>query len=86
MDAKEALQVAARSKSTCEYDVRSSSHHNLLTDMLVTVTPLDYGAVPVQGNLMCCNDHSISIRRIEAEIGELVVHFPRIGYRVEACA
>ncbi|MDH4106494.1 MAG: glutathione S-transferase family protein [Gammaproteobacteria bacterium] len=50
----------------------------------VTVTPDDYGKVPVAGELVTLNHHRISVRRTDARAGEVVVHFPRLGYVVAA--
>jgi hypothetical protein len=50
----------------------------------VTVTPDDYGKVPVAGELVTLDLHEIAVRRVDARAGEVVVHFPRLGYVVEA--
>ncbi len=50
----------------------------------VTVTPEDYGAVPVSGSLVRLTQHDVAVRREDPHAGEVVVHFPRVGYRVEA--
>jgi glutathione S-transferase len=49
----------------------------------VTVTPDDYGKVPVAGELVTLELHEVAVRRVDARIGTVVTHFPRIGYRVE---
>jgi glutathione S-transferase len=50
----------------------------------VTVTPDDYGKVPVAGELVTLNHHRVSVRRTDVRAGEVVVHFPRLGYVVAA--
>jgi hypothetical protein len=50
----------------------------------VTVTPDDYGKVPVEGALDTLDVERISVRRHDPRAGEVVVHFPRIGYVVAA--
>ena len=50
----------------------------------MTVTPDDYGKVPVAGELVTLNHHRVSVRRTDARAGEVVVHFPRLGYVVAA--
>lgn len=52
----------------------------------VTVTPDDYGRVPVEGELVTLTLREVAIRRSAPAVGEVVVHFPRIGYRIEAVA
>jgi glutathione S-transferase len=48
----------------------------------VTVTPDDYGAVPVPGRLMRLTAQEIAIEHENATVGTVVVHFPLAGYRV----
>jgi len=48
----------------------------------VTVAPTDYGVDPVAGTLVNADAESIAVRRTDARAGEVVVHFPRIGYRL----
>jgi glutathione S-transferase len=52
----------------------------------VTVTPDDYGRVPVEGELVTLELHEVAVRRADPRVGTVVVHFPRIGYRVERAA
>jgi len=49
----------------------------------VTVTPTDYGLVPVRGRLVTCSRREVAIARNDARAGDVVVHFPRIGFVVE---
>ena len=48
----------------------------------VVVTPDDYGRVPVAGELVTLALHEVAVRRHDPRVGTVVVHFPRIGYRV----
>ena len=50
----------------------------------VTVTPHDYGAVPVRGKLVRLTHRDVAIQRVDPRAGKLVVHFPRLGYTLEA--
>ena len=49
----------------------------------VAVVPDDYGKVPVHGELVTLTLHEVAVRRTDPKCGTVVVHFPRIGYRVE---
>lgn len=40
----------------------------------------DYGCDPVEGELAFITDREIAIRRVDPVAGEIVVHFPRLGY------
>jgi hypothetical protein len=48
----------------------------------VRVAPSDYGFEPVVGELISLGLDHVSIARSTPETGDLVVHFPRWGYRV----
>ncbi len=48
----------------------------------VVVTPSDYAQVPVTGTLVGTTVQSVSIRREDPRVGEVVVHFPKIGYEI----
>ena len=48
----------------------------------VTVTPDDYGKIPVEGTIVSLSAQHIAIRRRDERAGEVVVHFPRAGFLV----
>jgi len=48
----------------------------------VSVAPTDYGVDPVVGELVSIGRDHVSVRRATSETGDVVVHFPRWGYRV----
>lgn len=52
----------------------------------VVVTPDDYGKVPVEGELVTLETHEVAVLRHDSRVGDVVVHFPRIGYRITAVA
>jgi len=81
IDAAEALAVARAAAP--------AGHHDVIEDELglrhgarVTVTPDDYGRIPVEGELVTLTRREVAVRRLTPEAGEVVVHFPRSGYRV----
>ena len=39
---------------------------------------------PIEGEIVSLSVHHIAIRRHDSELGEVVVHFPRLGYVVSA--
>ena len=52
--------------------------------MRVTVSPdLDGGEQPVEGEVVVANCDTIALCRQEPDHGNICVHFPRAGYRVE---
>ncbi|MBT4519635.1 MAG: glutathione S-transferase family protein [Halieaceae bacterium] len=50
----------------------------------VQVAPLDYGVVPVQGELAAVTDERIILARATIDFGTVHVHFPREGYGMTA--
>jgi glutathione S-transferase len=52
--------------------------------MRVRVVPDDYGFDPVEGELVASSPHEVAVLREAPEVGEVVVHFPRAGFRVTA--
>lgn len=49
----------------------------------VAVTPADYGRIPVHGKLAACNEFEYVVCREDPEVGEVAVHFPRVGFTIE---
>jgi glutathione S-transferase len=50
----------------------------------VDVGPTDYGVMPSRGALVKCDTSEIVIRRSDERTGEVQVHFPRLGFGVQA--
>ncbi len=86
MAAAEALEIAAQSSPDLQLHVDADDPLGLSFGDDVTVSPEDYGIVPVAGTLLCLNLDDLAIRRQDPRLGEIVVHFPRTGYRVAAVA
>jgi len=81
---EEALSIARDSQTVSVAQIDEAAWPALAENSSVVVTPQDYGAVPVRGKLLRLTQSEIAIRREETQTGEVVVHFPRMGYRVEA--
>jgi glutathione S-transferase len=47
---------------------------------LVEVVPDDYGRIKVRGEIVALSPQHIAIRRHDPHAGEIVVHFPRVGF------
>lgn len=50
----------------------------------VSVSAVDYGVDPVDGELMFSGREEIIVRREDERAGKVHVHFPRYGFRIEA--
>lgn len=81
---EEALAIARASDSVAVAAVADDAWPRLAVGARVTVTPQDYGAVPVHGDLVRLTHHDIAVRREDPRAGEVVVHFPRVGYIVRS--
>ena len=51
-----------------------------LLGQAVRVAPSDYGREPVFGELCYCDDRTLVVRRDDAVVGQIQVHFPRDGF------
>ena len=49
----------------------------------VCVSPSDYAEANIVGELVGTTVNTVSVRREDPRVGEVVVHFPKIGYSVE---
>ena len=49
----------------------------------VTVTPVDYGKIPVAGTLAAWSTEEVVIARETPETGRVMVHFPSSGFEVQ---
>ena len=48
----------------------------------VEVLPIDYGFQATRGELVVASPSAIVIKRHDERAGELLVHFPRLGFQV----
>ena len=83
LPAEDSLAIARGEKSIAQAEIAPGSWPKLAEGTPVTVTPTDYGSVPVAGELLRLTHHDIAIARSDDRAGDVVVHFPRMGYRVE---
>jgi glutathione S-transferase len=79
MTAAEALAVAARSRPAVPRPSRPFAEDPPIGSG-VRIRADDYGRDPVDGELVMINAEEIALRRQEPALGEIVVHFPRLGY------
>jgi glutathione S-transferase len=77
-----ALAIARESRPASPGAVDPGEPNALAAGTVVSVTPDDYGFDPVSGELVSSSVHEIAVRRVEPALGEVVVHFPRVGFRV----
>lgn len=57
--------------------------HGIALGEQVTITPADTGCDPVRGELVLAMRDELAVRRFDDRVGELIVHFPRIGFEMK---
>ena len=65
-----------------ESELYTDTHDIALGDT-VTITPTDTGCDPVRGELVLAMRDELAVRREDERAGEVVVHFPRIGFEMK---
>lgn len=83
MDPKRALGIARESKPRPVTGIDPHDPIGIEAGTRVVVSPTDYAEVRVEGELVQTTVGTVSVRRSAPEVGEVVVHFPKIGYSVE---
>jgi glutathione S-transferase len=84
MTPAEALAIARDAAPASGGGVDPREPNGLRAGQRVAVTPDDYGFDPVEGELVASSAHEIAVRRSDPALGDVVVHFPRVGFRVTA--
>lgn len=83
LDPGQALDVARQSEPLPTTGVDPHDAIGIETGARVCVSPTDYAEVKVIGELAGTTVRSVSIARHDPRVGDVVVHFPKIGYSVE---
>ena len=81
MSGAEAVHVA-RSATSRPPDWTYIDTHGVGQGGKVTIAATDYGSDPVAGELVLSTPTEIGVRRTDPRAGEVVVHFPRIGFAI----
>jgi hypothetical protein len=84
LDPDEALAIAAKSESATAPCADTGDPNGAAPGDRVTVTPDDYALDPVAGEIVALTSTDVAIRRRDPAVGEVVVHFPRGGFRLAA--
>jgi glutathione S-transferase len=79
---EDALAVARDALPVPAGGVAPGEPNGLVAGQQVTVTPDDYAFDPVAGELVAADALEVAVRRTDPSIGDVVVHFPRVGFRV----
>ena len=79
MTGEAAIEVARSSGINVAQNV---IHSGLSQGDEVAVMPIDYGFQPTQGELLHASLEELVVKRVDERVGEVAVHFPRLGFQV----
>ena len=78
----EALEIALASEPATQATVDDGDPRGLKPGDAVTIIS-EQGGFAVRGQVLSLRRHEIAILREDARVGQVAVHFPALGYRVE---
>jgi glutathione S-transferase len=84
IDGKAALEIARQATPATKEAVDPADPESRKPGAMVSVVPDDTGRDPVIGELVASSALEIVIRRNDPLVGEVMVHFPRAGFIVNA--
>lgn len=79
-----ALEVARASKAEDTDTGDMPDPNGLKIGDAAVVSATDYGADPIKGVLVKSSLNEVAIRRLDERAGDVVVHFPRVGFKIMA--
>jgi glutathione S-transferase len=82
MDPDEALKIARESSPSTATSEDAGDPNGLRPGVKVKVMPDDYGFDPVPGTVVAVSPYEVAIERQDPELGKLVNHFPKVGFRI----
>ena len=85
MTSAEAIDIA-RGSVPASSDAVLMNWHDIQLGERVTITPTDYALDPVEGDLVLSTTNELAIARTDERAGDVVVHFPRIGFQLKKIA
>ena len=85
LSSADAIALAADT-ATHVADAPWHDEHGIAAGTAVTITPLDYAFDAVAGELLIATTNELAIKRVDERAGEVIVHFPRVGYKLERVA
>jgi len=85
MTSEEALEVARNATPAALPDEVFEDPNGFKAGQQVIIAATDYGVDPVAGELLFAGREELIVRREDERGGVVHVHFPRFGFRIEAC-
>lgn len=79
---EDALDIAKAATSTEKVQTDPNEPNAIKAGDRVTVMADDYGRDPITGEVVSSSAQHIAIKRSDPRVGDVVVHFPRVGFFV----
>ncbi|MCZ6503324.1 MAG: glutathione S-transferase family protein [Gammaproteobacteria bacterium] len=86
LEGSAALEIAKNANPSSISKSGASEIDQMQVGDEVEVMPIDYGFQPVRGKLQLSSMEELVVGREEEQVGEVAVHFPRLGFRVTQLA
>ena len=83
MTGADAMAVARDASPGVTDNVEAVDVTALSAGDMVEIMPIDYGFNPVSGRLAVATAEELALRRKDDAVGEVAVHFPRLGFQVK---
>ncbi|MBU1330704.1 MAG: glutathione S-transferase family protein [Gammaproteobacteria bacterium] len=84
MSGEDAVTVAREATPAALPDEALSDPNGFSAGQAVAISAVDYGVDAVEGELLFAGTESLILRREDPRAGTVHVHFPRMGFRIEA--
>ncbi|MEK1907329.1 MAG: glutathione S-transferase family protein [Pseudomonas sp.] len=84
LTAEEAIEIARAATPAALPDEQFVEPNGFQAGQRVKIAATDYGVDPVEGELLFAGREELILRREDARAGVVHVHFPRLGFRIEA--
>ncbi|MCF5543530.1 glutathione S-transferase family protein [Pseudomonas salomonii] len=84
MSAEQALEVSRNAAPAALPEALFEDLNGFKPGQQVTIAATDYGTDPVAGELLFAGREELILRRTDERAGTVHVHFPRMGFRIQA--
>ena len=83
LSGEDAIAIAKAAEPAALPEQRFSDPSGVEAGERVAVSAVDYGVDPVEGTLAFVSAETLVVKREDERAGEVHVHFPRLGFRLE---
>lgn len=84
MSGEQAIDIVREATPAALPDEAFSEPNGFTAGQRVAIAAVDYGVDPVEGELVFVGREELILRREDERAGIVHVHFPRLGFRIEA--